>query len=83
MTIIARTNAGTEFLYQANTAHKASKACAEKIAETLNRISWNIKPGQIWHVYEAYPASLAYEYANAQEFKIYRGTIRRKTAPGF
>ena len=71
MKIIAKTHVGTEYLYNARTAHKVSVRGANGICETLNKIRYELhEPNEIWHVYEIDEYCLAYDYARFQDFHL-------------
>lgn len=76
--IIARAVKGKEFLYNPKTAHRVSERSAKTICEILNRCSFKLSEGQIWHVYEADYYSEAYDYAETQRFTIRNGVVSRK-----
>lgn len=77
MLIAAKAAAGAEFMYKAQSAHKVSKASGQRIVDALNKICFDLKPGEVWHLYEVDQYSPAYYAADSQEFKVYKGSIRR------
>lgn len=77
MYCIAKSVKGAEYMYNASSAHKVSKASAQKIADALNNAKWNIKDNEVWHVHEIDRYDRAYDYAEWQEFRVYKGSIRR------
>lgn len=83
MLVIAKGIKGAEFMYNPKTAHKASKASAKKIIDVLNRARYQLKDGEIWHIYNVgdpcYDNGAA--YATEQKFTIYKGVVREKTIP--
>lgn len=78
MLVVAKSKAGAEFLYDALSAHKVSKASAQKIADVLNDVKYCLKEGETWFVHEVWPMDRAYAYGEIQGFSIYRGVVRRK-----
>jgi hypothetical protein len=77
MKIVAKTRVGSEFLYDARSAHKVSQAKAEKIRDVLNSVRYGLKDGEAWYIYDADTYSTASVYAEGQSFRVYRGTVRR------
>lgn len=77
MIIIAKAVRGQEFMYSARSAHKVSKASGQKIADCLNENRYKIDDNQVWWVYEIDEYDSAYDYAINQEFKVYKGKIKR------
>lgn len=77
MLIAAKAAAGAEFMYNARSAHKVSKASGQRIVDALNRIGFDLKPGEVWHLYEVDQYSPAYYTAESQEFRVYKSSIRR------
>lgn len=81
MLVLAISKQGAEFLYKASTAHKVSKASADKIAEALNASGYMLKAGEVWHKHEVYlygSGANAAAYAEGQAFTIRRGVISRR-----
>lgn len=83
MFTLAKSVKGHEYLYRAETAHKVAKAKAHKIAEQLNAIRYDLKPGEVWFVHEIDQYDVAYWYANEQSFVWGVRGLRRKYTPGF
>ena len=50
---IAKAPIGKEFIYSKSSAMYVSKASANEICEQLNKIRYNLKDGEIWHIYDA------------------------------
>lgn len=76
--VIAIAAAGAEFMYKRDSLIKVPAASAAKIAEALNKSNYQLKPGQIWHVYEndGYKNSLTTKeiksYKPGRNIKIYK-----------
>lgn len=79
MFIIAKSKIGSEFMYNPNTARKVSKASAKTICAALNKIGWNLKDGETWHIHEIDKYSIAYDFAMFQSFTIRNGVIKAKS----
>ena len=80
MTILAKSVKDHEFLYNAKTAHKVSKANAEKIRDVLNGCNYKLKDGETWHIHdvsETYDNAGA--YASYQAFTINKKGIVKET----
>ena len=77
MLIIAKGIKGAEFFYDATTAHKVSKASAEKICKIVNDYKYKLKADDkhIWHIYEVWDIDSAYDYAQYQSFSIRNGVV--------
>ena len=78
MLVLAISIQGAEYAYNAASAHKVSKASAEKIAAALNKAGYKLKPGQVWYPHTVYYLDNAYAYAENQAFTVYKGSIREK-----
>lgn len=78
MVIVAISTKGREFLFKANTAHKVPKTSAQKIADLLNSIKYQLKDGETWHVHEIDRYSNSYAFALTQDFYIYGGNLKEK-----
>lgn len=76
MFIVAKTNKGTEYLYDVLSSHKVSKAAKNIICNSLNDNKYNIKNNEIWHIYEIDKYDNAYDVASYQEMKLYKNRIR-------
>lgn len=50
---IAKAPIGKEYIYSKSSAMYVSKASAQEICEKLNEIRYNLKDGEIWHIYDA------------------------------
>ena len=50
---IAKAPIGKEFIYNRESAMYVAKASANEICEQLNKIRYNLKDGEIWHIYDA------------------------------
>lgn len=77
MTVLAKAKVGSEYLYVINSAHKVPKASARKIMDILNDVRWNLKDGEIWHMYEIDEYCPGYTYAATQRFSIRKGIVKR------
>lgn len=53
MKIIAKALKGQEYFYNINSAGFAPERSAQKMAEELNAAGYDLKPGEVWHVYDA------------------------------
>ncbi len=79
MVIIAKTRKGSEFVYNSSTAHAVTKRDGGKIAEKLNALNYDLKQGEMWHVYNIDKYSNAFQYADNQHFTLHRnGLITRR-----
>ena len=76
MTIIAKTQPGREFIYNAKSAHKVSKEKALYICETCNEHKYRLNAGEKWKVYEIDEYSQAYDYALQQHGRVYKGIVK-------
>ena len=82
MLILAKTHAGTEFMYNAKSAHAVSKRSAEKILEIINKNAFQIDPakGEKWFMYEVDHYDPApYTYAQYQRFTIRNGIVTARS----
>lgn len=79
MLILAITQSGKEFFYNAKSAHAVSKKSGEKIRDICNKCGYKLKPGAIWHIYEIDKYSYAYDYAQFQKFTIRNGIVKDVT----
>lgn len=75
MLILAITNEGQEFIYNARSARAVSKNSASKICDIVNEYKYKLKAGQKWHVYDVDKYDIAFDYATRQAFKIRRGIV--------
>ena len=76
MTIIAKTRQGSEYLYSAKSAHKVSKASAEYIRDICNKYKYRLNDGEIWHIYDVDMYDNAYDVAQMQHGRVYRGIVK-------
>ena len=76
MKILAQAVKEREYLYDPRTAHKVSNASGERIRDALNRSGYGLKSGRVWHMYDVDEYDTAYDFAQDQAFKVYRGSIR-------
>lgn len=74
--VIAKSYIGKEYIFSEKTAHKVSKNSAEKILKVLNSVRWNLKDGEVWHIYDVYEYDNAYEIAQTQKFSIRKGIVK-------
>lgn len=68
-----------EFVYNIRSVHKVSKRSGQLICDELNRTRWNLKDGEVWHMYELDEYSQGYDLANVQQFRIRKGVIYQRT----
>lgn len=85
MLVLAKSVAGREFLYSAESAHKVTKRDAGKIAEILNAAAHDLKPGETWypHTIDEYDTA-AWTYASdyRQSFTLTKtGAVKERRAP--
>ena len=85
MIILAKSVKGSEFLYNARTAHKVSKANAEKIRDVLNEYNYKLKDGETWFIHD-----VSETYDNAGAFASYQaftmdkhGVVKEKFTRGY
>ena len=52
MLVLAISTKGHEFFYDARTAHKVSKAAAEKIRDVCNEYKFRLKEGETWFLHD-------------------------------
>lgn len=76
MKIIAKTVKGKEFIYSKNTAHAVSDAAADYVLKVLNDNKYQLKNGEIWHVYNAGWYELEYTAAAYQKFTRRSGIVK-------
>lgn len=48
---VAITNEGSEYMYRTRSAHNVPIAKARAICDLLNRARYELRPGEVWHVY--------------------------------
>lgn len=77
--MIAKTIAGKEFVYSRNSAHAVAKSSAQKICDALNRTRYNLKDGEIWHVYDMGQYERDYTAAGYQKFAQRKGRLYSTT----
>ena len=75
MLILAITNEGQEFIYNARTARSVSKKSARLICDIANENKYKLKPGQKWHIYDVDKYDIAFDYAMRQAFRIRNGIV--------
>lgn len=75
MKVIAISTKGQEFMYSGRTAHKVSEASANMICKALNDAKYRIKEDEVWFVHDVDRYDVAYDYAQYQSFKRYKGKI--------
>lgn len=78
MKMIAKAVLGKEFIYDRKTAHKVSERGAADICRALNDRKYQLKDGQIWHVYDCGWYESEYTGAAYQQFTRRSGTIYEK-----
>lgn len=66
---IAITTPGSEYLYNRASMIKVSPGKAKLIAAALNAASYELKAGQVWHVYTAENMDLDYCTRQARDYK--------------
>lgn len=76
MTVLAKSQLGKEYLYNPKSSHKVPVASARKIMDILNDVRWNLKAGEVWHMYEIDEYDSAYVYAESQRFSIRKGIVK-------
>ena len=76
MIVLAKSVKGAEYMYKASTAHKVSKASAEKIAAALNEKKWQLNDGEIWYMHDVAEFTNAGAYADRQSFVIRAGVLK-------
>ena len=52
MKLIAKTRIGTEYVHSKINAYFAPDTSAQKMADLLNKNNYDLKPGEIWYVYD-------------------------------
>lgn len=75
MKVIAKTIKGREFMYNPRSARKVSERSALKILSIVNEYKWNLKDGEIWHLYDVDQYDAAFDYAQYQSFTIRKGIV--------
>ena len=75
MIVLAISAKGAEYLYSSRSAHKVSKASAEKIAAVLNEKRHHLKDNQVWHIHEVDGYDNASIYAEDMRFSIRNGIV--------
>ena len=76
MTIIAKTQPGREFIYNAKSAHKVSKASAAYICKICNEYKYRLNNDEKWHVYEIDAYDAAADIATIQHGRVCKGTVK-------
>lgn len=69
---IAKAPIGKEFIYSKSSAMYVTNASAQEICDRLNKIRYNLKDGETWHIYDA-DAYVNYFILNA--IKKYKNRI--------
>jgi len=75
MIVLAKSAEGMEYLYSAKSAHAVPKSSARKIMDALNNAKYDLRDGQVWHMYEVCGLDDASFYAERQAFGIRKGSI--------
>lgn len=77
MLVLAMSAKGHEFMYDAKTARKVSKASAQKICDIVNehKFLYSCHPGCVWHIHEVDKYDRAFDYAQFQSFTIRNGIV--------
>ena len=78
MLIIAKSVPGHEYIYSPATAHKVPKASAERMKNVLNTCRYKLKDNETWFVHEVDKYDTAFDYAQFQSFRFYKGTLYEK-----
>ena len=76
MLVVAMSCKDHEFLYKPSTAHKVSKASAQKICDILNQYKYRLVGNSVWHIHEVGMYEDAYDYAQYQRFTIRKGIVK-------
>lgn len=50
--VIAKTMEGNEYLYSKLASYKVAEKSAKAICKVLNDCKWQLKDGEIWHIYD-------------------------------
>lgn len=78
MLVIAKSVAGHEFLYSAQSAHKIPKNKAEKVKHILNTCRYQLKDNETWYLHDVGEYDIAYDYATFQSFCFRKGQLIEK-----
>lgn len=76
MKMIAKTLKGKEFIYSKTHCYRVSEKGAVDICNALNEIRYNLKEGEIWHIYNCGSYELDFTNAGVQKLTRYKGTIK-------
>lgn len=68
MLVVAKTTRGTEFIYNAKSAHAVPQKHAQRIADIANKHLFKLSPGECWFVYDVSHYDNAYIYAQYARF---------------
>lgn len=82
MTVVAKSVAGQEFLYDPRSAHAVEKHKAKAICDKLNELKYLLNnDNEVWYVHEVDQYDTARVYAEEQRFiwSKKRGLIRKFT----
>lgn len=74
--LIAKTQTGKEFFHSKTNAFFASEASAQKIADILNKNNYQLKEGEIWHVYDF---DYTQEFYVTSKLYMYKGSVKAKS----
>ena len=80
MKMIAKAIEGKEFMYNRNTAHKVSDRGAAAICAALNERRYQLKDGEIWHIYDCGAYETEYTSAGYLSFTRHNGYLYEKRA---
>lgn len=79
MDIVAKAKRGQEFFYNPRSAHQVKGMTAQKMAEFLNKQNHDLKPDEVWFVFDVGQYDNAYAYAETQIFERKRnGSVAQK-----
>lgn len=76
MLVVAISVKDQEYFYKASSAHKVSKASAERICRALNEANYQLKPGETWAVHDVGPWDKAAVYAADRPARIYKNHVK-------
>lgn len=78
MKVLAKTTEGYEYMYSIRSAHKVSARSGKLIADNLNELKYELKSGELWHLYDVDEYDEAYYIAQEQSFTIRNGKLIRR-----
>lgn len=78
MKILAKSKAGHEFIYNPTSAHEVSERSGRTIMDILNRVRYDIKADEVWHIHNVDQYDTAYSFAQTQKFTIRNGVVTRR-----